>query len=56
MEALETESAIRDWIFGARWAFLRGTLRSWALALNIEGERVRMSFQAGVNARWPREA
>ncbi len=38
MEALSTESATSDWIFGGRWDFFFGTEDRWSDAASISGE------------------
>ena len=54
MEALETESAIRDWILGGRWDFFLGTEDMWRLALSISGESFNSDSQPGVQEEGPR--
>lgn len=54
MEALSTERAIKDWIFGGRWDLFLGTEDMCKLAVSISGESLRRDSQPSVQEEGPR--
>ena len=53
VEALSTESAINDWIFGVRWDFFLGTEDMWSEAESIFGESLRRDSHPSVHEEGP---
>lgn len=54
VDALSTERAIRDWIFGGRWDFFFGTEDMRKLAFNISGDSFNRDSQPAVQEGAPR--
>lgn len=53
VEALSTESATSDWIFGERWDFIFGTEDMRSEAASISGESLRRDSHPSVQEEDP---